>query len=296
MATDSTIARRILGMQLETLRERADITREAAATAIASARSTIWKMETGQPVRFNPVLIERLCQLYNATEKETQVVLELVKETKGAKGWWQAFTDDAIPKDFNLFVGLEDAANRITSYQTTFLPGLLHTEEYKRALIWTEFPNKPAEDAERMLQVGLKRRSRLTDESNPLTLNVLVDESVLRRTTGNTEIMTAQLRHLLEVGQLPNVSIRVVPASVGAYRALLVGMFVLLEFPRHPTADLTVPPVVYVQGFLGDLYLESADEVRQYRQACAELDRLALDEAGSRALISRIAKEYDRER
>jgi transcriptional regulator with XRE-family HTH domain len=296
MATDFTIARRILGMQLETLRERADITREAAATAIASARSTIWKMETGQPVRFNPVLIERLCQLYNATEKETQVVLELVKETKGAKGWWQAFTDDTIPKDFNLFVGLEDAANRITSYQTTFLPGLLHTEEYKRALIWTEFPNKPAEDAERMLQVGLKRRSRLTDECNPLTLNVFVDESVLRRTTGNTEIMTAQLRHLLEVGQLPNVSIRVVPASVGAYRALLVGMFVLLEFPRHPTADLTVPPVVYVQGFLGDLYLESADEVRQYRQACAELDRLALDEAGSRALIFKIAKEYDSER
>ncbi|MBF6075603.1 DUF5753 domain-containing protein [Nocardia beijingensis] len=293
MATDSTIARRMLGMQLETLRERADITREAAAAAIASARSTIWKMETGQPVRFNPVLIERLCQLYNATEKETQVVLELVKETKGAKGWWQAFTDDTIPKDFNLFVGLEDAANRITSYQTTFLPGLLHTEEYKRALIWTEFPNKPAEDAERMLQVGLKRRSRLTDERNPLTLNVFVDESVLRRTTGNTEIMTAQLRHLLEVGQLPNVSIRVVPTTVGAYRALLVGIFVLLEFPRHPTADLTVPPVVYVQGFLGDLYLESADEVRQYRQACAELDRLALDEAGSRALISKIEKEYD---
>ncbi|WP_324197499.1 Scr1 family TA system antitoxin-like transcriptional regulator [Nocardia abscessus] len=76
--------------------------------------------------------------------------------------------------------------------------------------------------------------------------------SVLRRTTGNTEIMTAQLRHLLEVGELPNVSIRVVPATVGAYRDLLVGMFVLLEFPRHPTADLTVPPVVYVQGFLID--------------------------------------------
>ncbi|MBF6464878.1 helix-turn-helix domain-containing protein [Nocardia beijingensis] len=296
MATDSTIARRILGMQLETLRERADITRDAAATAIASARSTIWKMETGQPVRFNPVLIERLCQLYNATEKETQVVLELVKETKGAKGWWQAFAEDTIPKDFNLFVGLEDAANRITSYQTTFLPGLLHTEEYKRALIWTEFPNKPAEDAERMLQVGLKRQSRLTDERNPLTFQVFVDESVLRRTTGNTEIMTAQLRHLLEVGELPNVSIRVVPATVGAYRALLVGIFVLLEFPRHPTADLTVPPVVYVQGFLGDLYLESADEIRQYRQACAELDRLALDEAGSRTLIFKIAKEYDSER
>ncbi|MFI9411937.1 DUF5753 domain-containing protein [Nocardia gamkensis] len=283
-------------MQLETLRERADITREAAAAAIASARSTIWKMETGQSVRFNPVLIERLCQLYNATEKETQVVLELVKETKGAKGWWQAFADDTIPKDFNLFVGLEDAAKRITSYQTTFLPGLLHTEDYRRALIWAEFPNKPAEDVERLLQVGLKRRSRLTDERNPLTLDVVVDESVLRRTAGNAQIMSAQLEHLTDVGQVPNVSIRVVPQSAGVYRELMVGTFVFLEFPPHPTADLTMPPVVYVQGFLGDLYLERVDEVRQYRQACAELDRLALDEADSRALIFKIAKEYDIER
>ncbi|WP_039803124.1 DUF5753 domain-containing protein, partial [Nocardia araoensis] len=223
MATDSTIARRMLGMQLETLRERADITREAAAAAIASARSTIWKMETGQPVRFNPVLIERLCQLYNATEKETQVVLELVKETKGAKGWWQAFTDDTIPKDFNLFVGLEDAANRITSYQTTFLPGLLQTDDYRRAIIWAEYPNKPAEDVERHLEVGRKRQSRLTAEKNPLTMEVFVDESALHRTAGSTSVMTAQLQHLADVGQLANIVIRVVPASTGIYRALMIG-------------------------------------------------------------------------
>jgi DNA-binding XRE family transcriptional regulator len=296
MATDSTIARRLLGMQLESLRERADITREAAATAIASARSTIWKMETGQPVRFNPVLIERLCQVYGASKKETQVVLELVKETKGAKGWWQAFTDDAIPKDFGLFVGLEDAANQITSYQTTFLPGLLQTEDYRRALIWIEYPNKPAEDVQRLIEVGLKRRPRLTSAKNPLTMNVFVDESALRRTAGNAEIMADQLRHLADVGKLPNVSIRVVPAKVGAYRALMVGAFLLLEFPPHPTAELTMPPVVYVQGFLGDLYLEKAEELRQYRDACVELNRLALAEDASRTLILQVSKEYRSER
>ncbi|WP_280239317.1 helix-turn-helix domain-containing protein [Nocardia abscessus] len=294
MATDSTIARRMLGMQLETLRERADITREAAATAIASARSTIWKMETGQPVRFNPVLIERLCQLYNATEKETQVVLELVKETKGAKGWWQAFADDTIPKDFNLFVGLEDAANRITSYQTTVLPGLLQTDDYRRAIIWAQYPNKPVEDVERHLEVGRKRRSRLTVEKNPLTMDVFVDESALHRTAGSTSVMTAQLQHLADVGQLANIAIRVLPASIGIHSALLIGSFVLLEFPRHSTADLTMPPVVYLQGFLGDLYLEKIDEVRQYRQVSAELDRLALDQVTSRNLVLQVAKEYER--
>ncbi|WP_028479493.1 helix-turn-helix transcriptional regulator [Nocardia sp. CNY236] len=292
MATDSTIARRLLGLQLESLRERSDLTRDNAAKAIAVGRSTVWKMETGQPVRFNPVLIERLCQLYGASEKETQVVLELVKETKGARGWWQSFTDDAIPKDFGLFVRLEDAASRITSYQTTFLPGLLHTEEYKRALIWTEFPNKRTADVERMLQVGLNRRLRLTSEANPLCMNALIDESALRRTVGNCRIMAAQLNHMVEVAQLPKVSVRIVPTATGAYRPLLIGTFVLLEFPPHPTAELTMPPVVYVQGFLGDLYLEKAHEVGQYRHACVELDRLALDEADSRALIVDVAKEY----
>ncbi|MEU5759543.1 Scr1 family TA system antitoxin-like transcriptional regulator, partial [Nocardia sp. NPDC047648] len=68
---------------------------------------------------------------------------------------------------------------------------------------------------------------------------------------------------------------------------------VLLEFPRHSTADLTMPPVVYIQGFLGDLYLEKPDEVRQYRQASAELDRLALDKAASQNLVLQVAKEYE---
>ncbi|WP_433733190.1 helix-turn-helix domain-containing protein [Nocardia sp. CA-129566] len=293
MPSGSTIARRLLSIQLENLRERADITREAAAAAISVARSTVWKMETGQPVRLNPVLLERLCSLYGASKKEARVVLALAEEAKGAtKGWWQAFTDDEIPKDFELFVSFEDAADRITSYQTTFLPGLLHTEEYRRSLIWIEFPNKPSQDVERMLAVGLQRQARLTDSENPVAIDVFMDESVLRRTAGSTQIMTDQLRHLEDVGRLPNISVRVVPQRVGAYRGLMVGTFVMLEFPPHPTAELTMPPIVYAQGYLGDLYLEKPEEVRQYREACVDINRLALGEADSRALIRQVAEEY----
>ncbi|WP_405165585.1 helix-turn-helix domain-containing protein [Nocardia sp. NBC_01499] len=290
MATDSTVARRLLGLQLEALREAKGITMQAAADSISIGKSTLWKIETGQSVRLNPVLLSHLCDLYGAKPEVTKVLLGLVEETK-AKGWWQAFTD-SIPKDFGLFVGLEDAANRLISYQTTFLPGLLHTAEYRRALIWTEFPHKPPEDVERMLVVGMKRQDRLTDESNPIAMDVFVDEFALRRVTGSTEIMASQLQHLAAVGRLPNLSIRVIPASAGTYRALMVGTFVILEFPAHPKAELTMPPIIYVQGFTGDLYLEKTEEVRQYREACADLQRLALDEAKSHSLISKIAKEY----
>lgn len=289
--TDCNVARRMLGLTLEAMRVKQGISRETAATAIAMARSTLWKLETGQGVRLNPVLLKHLCELYEAGPQQTQVVLELIKETK-AKGWWQAFADDAIPKEFGLFVSLEDAAERITSYQTTLLPGLLHTADYRRALIWAEFPNKPTDEVERMLEVGMTRQQRLTDTEKPLSISAFVDESVLHRTTGSRSIMESQLLHLAKVGAISNVSIRVVPRSAGMYRALIVGPFVILDFPPHPKIELSMPPVAYIQGFLGDLYLEQSEEVRRYREVRTEVERLALDENDSRSLILEIAKEY----
>lgn len=290
--TDCNVARRMLGLTLEGMRNKQGITRESAATAISIARSTLWKLETGQTVRLNPVLLERLCELYEAESQQTQVVLELVKET-ASKGWWQTFSDDAIPKEFGLFVSLEDAAERIVSYQTTLLPGLLHTDDYRRALIWAECPNKPTHEVERAVQASMKRRERLTSEVKPLTMNVFVDEAALRNVTGSRSIMEAQLRHLLDVGRRRNLTIRVIPQSVGTHRAMIVGKFVILDFPRHAKADLTMPPVVYIQGYVGDLYLEQPEEVRRYREICADLDRLALNEKDSLELILQIAKGYD---
>src|ERR1041384_7610793 len=104
--------------------------------------------------------------------------------------------------------------------------------------------------------------------------------------------MSDQLTHLAKVTQLPNVSVRVVPVSKGVYQGLTVGTFVLLEFPPHSTAYLTEPPVVYVQGFTGDLYLERPEEISAYHIVCMDLKRLALDETDSRALILDIAKEF----
>jgi len=289
--TDCNVARRMLGLTLETMRTKQGISRETAAAAISLARSTLWKLETGQHVRLNPVLLKHLCELYESDPQQTQVVLELIKETT-AKGWWQAFSDDAIPKEFGLFVSLEDAAERITSYQTMLLPGLLHTADYRRSLIWAEFPNKPTEEVERMLEVGMTRQQRLTSKEKPLTIAAFIDESVLRRTTGSRSIMEAQLLHLAKIVALGNVSIRVVPLSVGMYGALIVGPFVILDFPPHLKIELSMQPVVYVQGFLGDLYLEQSEEIRRYREVRTEVQRLALDENDSRSLILQIAREY----
>ncbi|WP_330229441.1 helix-turn-helix domain-containing protein [Nocardia sp. NBC_00508] len=288
--TGSTLARRMLGRQLRALRISSGVSAEYARDAINVGKQTLWRIETGQPVRLNPLFIERLCQIYGASEAMTAILLELTEETKHT-GWWHAF-GDTIHKEFSLYVELEAAAKRIVSYQTTLLPGLLQTDECRRALIWASFPGMSGAEVERRIEMFGRRRTRLDNDSDPLLLEAILDESALRRAIGGRAVMEGQLRHLLRVSEQPNVSVRVVPLASETYAGLSVGSFVMLDFPKHPTAHLTEPPVVYIQGFTGNLYLEKPEEIRQYRQAHAELQRSALDQERSRSLIRKIAKEY----
>ncbi|MGW4324539.1 helix-turn-helix domain-containing protein [Nocardia sp. NPDC004573] len=280
----------MLGRQLRELRISSGVSAEYARDAIGVGKQTLWRMETGQPVRLNPLFVERLCKVYGASDELTSVLLGLTAEASRS-GWWHAY-GDTIPAHFDLFVGLEAAANRIFSYQTTLLPGLLQTAEYRRAMTWVGAPSMPTAEVERRIEVFLLRQARLTATENPLRFDAVIDEAMLHRAIGGAAVMADQLGHLAEVGQLPNISVRVVPLGAEAYFGLAVGAFVLLDFPRHPTAHLTEPSVVYVQGHTGALYLEKSDEVRQYERARADLQRSALDESRSRDLIREIAKEY----
>ncbi|MFF0527384.1 helix-turn-helix domain-containing protein [Nocardia amikacinitolerans] len=288
--TGSTLPRRMLGRQLRMLREKSGVSAEFAREAIGVGKQTLWRMETGQPVRLNPLFIERLCEVYGAGEDVTRMLLGLTEEA-GRPGWWHAY-GDAIPKHFDLFVGLEASAKRLVSYQNALLPGLLQTVEYRRAMTWVDTPLMPTAEVERRMTVFAHRKVRLTGVDNPLVVDAILDECLLHRAIGGPAVMADQLSHLASLSELPNVSVRIVPKSAQAYVGLSVGPFVILEFPRHPTAHLTEPPVVYIQGHTGALYLEKAEEVRQYQQIHSDLQRSALDEADTRSLMLQIAKEY----
>ncbi|MFI5776351.1 helix-turn-helix domain-containing protein [Nocardia sp. NPDC051570] len=274
---------------LRKLREDAGVSAEEAYRTISVSKHTLWRMETGQMTKYAPHTVKALCELYRATADDTQVAMVLAEESK-VKSWWLAF-DDTMPAGFAYFIGLEEAADRIWTYQNTLLPGLVQTADYRRALAWVEVPNMPTEEVERRVELSMKRQERLTNSRNPLKLSILLDEAILHRPIGGRRVMSEQLRHLAEVGSLPNVSIRVVPISAEAYLGLASQLFVVFDFPLHPTARLTVPPVIFVQGFLGDVYLESETEVRLYREAYAAIERVALDEDASCALILRVAEE-----
>ncbi|WP_280455531.1 helix-turn-helix domain-containing protein [Nocardia brasiliensis] len=283
------LARRMLARQLRELRANSGVSAETARAKIGVAKQTLWRMETGQFVRLNPLFIEGLCEMYGASEGVTSMLLELTEEAR-ATGWWHEF-GDVLPKSCELFTGLEDAAKRITSYQTTLLPGLLQTEEYHRALIWLRAPTMPVAEVERRIEMLNRRKARLYHPVHPRSLHVVIDETALRRAIGGRTVMAEQLNYLADAGELPHVCVQVVPLSVEAYSGLVIGSFELLEFPRHLTARLTEPPVVHLQGYTGAEYLERIDEVQRYQQAYIELQRSSLDELHSRWLLREIAKE-----
>lgn len=289
MTIRSTLPRRLLGRELRDLRGKAGISMEVARAAISVGKQSLWRLETGQPVKLRHLDIERLCQVYGAPQEKTDILLGLTDEAEG-KGWWHGF-GGAIPKHYEPFVGLEQFAVRVTTYQSSMVPELLQIADYRRTLTGTGFPDVDSAEVERRVELAARRQDRLTDETNPLSLNVVLDELPLRRLIGGPDVMAAQLRHIADTSRLTNVSVRVVPASVGTDPGWLIGSFVLMEFPRNPTAHLTEPPVVYVPGYAGALYLEKPEEVRQYRDGYARLERAALNEDDSHHLIVQIAGE-----
>ncbi|WP_063917699.1 helix-turn-helix domain-containing protein [Nocardia niwae] len=293
--TGSTVPRRMLGRLLKQYRIAADVSQAKAARELQVGAQTIWRMETGQNVILKKVYIDALCKLYRLKGEEAKRIRQLHQEAEEASHitWWHQY-DEQIPPHFDLYMQLEDAAQSFSAYHPSLLPGLLQTPEYRRQIIWTEFPAMATVEVERRIELHTKRVERLTSTKHPIRVSVLVDEAVLRRPAGPPEVMSDQLEHLVEADKLPNVTVRVVPFSVGMHVGTITGPFVLLDFPPHATAELTEPPTVYIQGFTGAAYLDTADKVAPYRTAYAEIQRTALDEKASHRLILDIAEELTR--
>ncbi|WP_280458663.1 helix-turn-helix domain-containing protein [Nocardia carnea] len=295
MAGGSTLPKRALGRELRRLRERSGTNQAAAARAIEVSPQTIGRLEDGHASRPTTLQINGLCDRYGASDEERRFVLDLVQELRATKlsggGWWRAY-DDEIPRDFNHYLGLEAAASRITSWQTTLLPGLLQTSEYRRAIIWAAHPDWPTADVERRLELTTHRRKKLCDSA--FRLDALLSEAVLRHHVGGSGVMADQLLHLLDISASPNISLHVVPCDARSPIGLVVRSFVFLEFPVPPNTRIKEPPVAYVEGYTGDLYLERAGEIAQYTEAVRRIAHVALNEHETRDLVARIAKEYQR--
>jgi DNA-binding XRE family transcriptional regulator len=282
-----------LGRQLRKLRERNDISQGAAARVIETSPQTYGRLEEGKVTKTTDLIINALANAFRADDAERRLLLDLAQEIRQAPrsdgGLWRAHAD-VIPKAFDHYLALEEAARRVISWQTMLVPGLLQTREYRRALVWAERPNVPPEEVERVLDFVMKRQDLLTNSD--FHFDAILSEAVLRYLVGGPGVTSAQFRHLVELSEMPNVSVRIVPFGAQTPIAHIArSPFVMFKFPPLPTSKQVEPPVVYIEGYVGDLYLERDVEVAQYADMTERLAQVALPEAASRDLVLASMKE-----
>lgn len=266
--------RRQLGRHLRDLRNRARMTTRTAAQQLEWSEAKIWRIETGQ-TSLRSLDVEAMCKVYGAPSDVIGPLTALARETK-ARGWWTAY-GDVIPEGFEVYIGLEEAAARLSTYESEVVPGLLQTEAYTRALLSAARPDMPANEIDRRVQLRMARQAMVTRADAPLHLDVVIGESVLWRRIGGDAVTAAQLEHLRRMCDLPNVRIQVVPTDSGYHDGMDSGRFVLLEFPELRAGQAPEPPVVYVEAFTGPVYLDKENEIDRYRRALANIKAAAVD-------------------
>jgi transcriptional regulator with XRE-family HTH domain len=277
-----TALRIALGAQLRRLREASHVTTEDAAMALRATHSKISRLERGRSAARQRDVAD-LLTLYGVTdETEREQMLALARQAS-ARGWWKQYTD-ILPRWLELYVGLERAASIIRTYEVQFVHGLMQTEDYARAVILISHAHAPAEEIERRVSVRLTRQQLLT-QPDPPRLWAVLDEAALRRPPANSKVMRAQLQHLLQISDLPNVTLQIVPFRVGPHAAA-GGPFTILRFPEP---DL--PDVVYLEQLNSALYLDQPDDVIDYVTVMDKLCVQAETGTASKNLLHNLLKQ-----
>ncbi len=261
-----------------------------AAALMEWSESKLQRLETGNAEKIRVLDIRELCRIYDFDDEFSAALVGLAQEAN-VKSWWHEY-DSLVPEGFNMYVGLESSARALISYQPDLVPGLMQTADYARVLISDYWPDALPEQMDRRVQLRMRRQRLLTRKRSPAILDVVLHETALRRVVGGPRIMAAQLRRVADMSTLPTIAVRVLPFSAGVPSGHTVGPFVILEFARDSRNRPVDPTVVYLENFLGDLYLEKQAAVDRYRQAYHALQQSALDEQSSRELLRKAAKEY----
>jgi transcriptional regulator with XRE-family HTH domain len=271
-----TVRRRELGALLRKLRTEKGLTVEQAADQLMFSMSKLSRMETGHgvPTRRD---IRDLCDLYGVTDDTERDRMKRLAEEGRQQAWWQSYD---LP--YSTYVGLEAEATAISDFQSSVVPGLLQTAEYARAGHEGAMPRLSPDEIERRIEAKLTRQAILTQESPPPpSFTTVLDEAVLHRMVGGPVVMDVQLARLIEAANLPNVTIQVIPFTLGAHPGV-ESNFNILEMP------IPTPGVVFVEGLVGSIYLERPEELARYQQIFERLQNIALSPKDTIKLIAMV--------
>jgi transcriptional regulator with XRE-family HTH domain len=275
-----TVLRILLGTQLRRLREARGVTAHDAAEAIRGSESKISRIELGRN-SVREVDIADLLKLYGITDQvEREQILSLASRAN-QPGWWHSY-QDVLPSWFQAYIGLEEAAESIRSYDIQFVPGLLQTECYANQVL--ALGDFSLEETERLVVLRKERQRRFS--SGNLRLTAIIDEMALRRPVGDAGVMRRQLEYLRDISEQPGFNLQVTPYPVGANVA--PASFSILQFA---TPDL--PDVVYVEQLTSAMYLDKAGEVERYAAAMDRLSTLSASPNESKRIIQDMLEDME---
>lgn len=273
-----TIRRRELGAVLRKLRSDHGLTVEEVTAHLLFSPTKLSRIETGQSGA-SPRDIRDLSDLYRVSPAQREHLMALAREGK-RRGWWQAYD---LP--YATYVGLEAEAASIDVYHSATVPGLLQTEEYARAMLLAEVPPFTAAELEQLVQARLTRQANLMQSQGP-RFHAILDEAVLHRHVGGRAVMHAQLKRIIESTQRSNVTVQIIPSEAGAHPAM-ESVFNILGFGQPIISD-----TVYVEGLVGNIYLERPADLDRYKRIFEHLRAIALNGPDSVTLISRLVATY----
>ena len=279
-----TVHRRSLGTQLRKLREKSEIKIDEVAEHLECHKAKVSRMETGK-VGITPRDAREMLDLYGVTGAERDRLLEIAKQSRQRSMWHNYW--NAVPEPFYNYLGLESSASSIKVFENSYINGLLQIEPYTRALIDGINPDTSESDIEKIVALRQKRAEILTLKNDAPNMLAVVDEAVISRVVGDAAVMASQLQHLIRMSDLPNVSIRIVSRSAGAYVGMEGSLFVL-EFPENEDLD-----VVFTEGIAGAFFLERPEIVRTYKKRFDAIAQHSLSPEASRKLLESTAKEFD---
>ncbi|MFF8860511.1 helix-turn-helix domain-containing protein [Streptomyces sp. NPDC015139] len=272
-----TVGQVVLGKRLQELREASGLSREEAARVLRVASATVRRMEMAE-VALKIPYVQVLLDTYGVAEDEAAAFVGLAEDAN-QPGWWQRF-HDVLPDWFSLYVSLEGAARVIRSYEPHFVPGLLQTEAYARAVMEAGTIGQTVpETIERHVSLRMERQA-LLERDDPPHLWVIMDETVLRRPVSvRPEVMRGQLDRLLEYAERDRVTLQLAEFASGPHPGTYAP-FTLFRF-----AEPELPDMVFTEYLTGALYLDSRREVAAHLEVLDHMTARAASAQRTRKLL-----------
>ena len=275
-----TVRLRRLAAELSKLRAGAALSREDVEEQTGINEATLYRIETARARPQKRTLVA-LLDLYGITDPQRSDMLALASGAEH-QGWMQPYHSQ-LPEEYATYIAFEAEARSVRNYESLYIPGLLQTEDYARAVITGTLPMASQTQVEQRVQARMERQELLRGD-DPLEMWAIVDEAATRRAVGGPAIMRAQIKHIIGAAQAPNVTFQVISYDKGAHPGMS-GSFVHMAFD-----DPLDPELVYIDTLAGDLFLEADADIRRYRTMFQHLQAIALSPRETSAELAKAVK------